>query len=237
MTLDTHDGLIPLSANARAVPRTAVDRRLPRFSLGVCVFAACWLHPGVVWSQNGIYTCIDAQGRRLTSDRPIVECLDREQRQLNPSGTVKRIIPPSMTAEERAREEARRRAEAEAQAQKAEERRRNQVMLMRFPNLDSHQRARAEALQQVQAQTALVHERQKELDKQKAAIDAEFEFYQRDPSKAPEWLKRRRADNTSEREAQVQRLAEQEREAARVNQRFDDELPVLRKLWGDNGAP
>jgi hypothetical protein len=237
MTLETHDGLIPLSASARAVSRTAVDERLPRFLLGVCVFAACLLLPGVAWSQKSIYTCIDAQGRRLTSDRPIVECLDREQRELNPSGTVKRIIPPTMTAEERAREEARRRAEAEAQAQKAEERRRQQVMLMRFPNLDSHQRARTDALQQVQALTALIHERQKELDRQKATIDAEFEFYQRDPSKAPEWLKRRRADNTLEREAQVQRLEEQERETTRVNQRFDDELAVLRKLWADNGAP
>jgi hypothetical protein len=237
MTLVTRDGQAPLSAHACPVPGTAVVVRRPRVSIGVWVFAASLLHPGVAWSQKSIYTCIDAQGRRLTSDRPIVECLDREQRELNPSGTVKRIIPPTMTAEERAREEARRRAEAEAQAQKAEERRRTQVVLMRFPNLDSHQRARAEALQQVETLTALIHERQKELDRQKASIDAEFEFYQRDPSKAPEWLKRRRADNTQEREAQVQRLAEQEREIARVNQRFDDELALLRRLWADNGAP
>jgi hypothetical protein len=89
----------------------------------------------------------------------------------------------------------------------------------------------------VQTLTTMIHERQKELDKQKAAIDAEFEFYQRDPSKAPEWLKRRRADNTQDREAQVQRLAEQERETARVNQRFDDELAMLRRLWAENPAP
>ncbi|OYX12745.1 MAG: DUF4124 domain-containing protein, partial [Acidovorax sp. 32-64-7] len=36
------------------------------------------------WAQQSntgsIYTCVDRQGRRLTADRPIAECLDREQR-------------------------------------------------------------------------------------------------------------------------------------------------------------
>jgi hypothetical protein len=237
MTLVTRNWLAPLWFRSSAVQAIGLNRSRLLGPLGLSVFAACLLLPGLAWSQKSIYTCIDAQGRRLTSDRPLVECLDREQRELNPSGTVKRVIPPSMTAEERAREEARRRAETEAQAQKAEERRRTQVMLMRFPNIDSHNRARADALQQVQTLTTMIHERQKELDKQKAAIDAEFEFYQRDPSKAPEWLKRRRADNTQDREAQVQRLAEQERETARVNQRFDDELTMLRRLWAENPAP
>ena len=36
-------------------------------------------------------------GRKLTSDRPIMECLDREQKVLNPSGTVKTKIGPSLT--------------------------------------------------------------------------------------------------------------------------------------------
>jgi hypothetical protein len=234
MTLVTRAWLAPLTTGLQAVRGASL--RLPQAG-GLWVVAACLLHPGVAWSQKGIFTCIDAQGRRLTSDRPIVECLDREQRELNPSGTVKRVIPPSMTAEERAREEARRRAETEAQAQKAEERRRTQVMLTRYPHIDSHNRARAEALQQVETLTGLIHERQKELEKQKTGIDAEFEFYQRDPSKAPEWLKRRRADNTRELEAQVQRLAEQEREMARVNQRFDDELVLLRRLWADHASP
>ena len=31
---------------------------------------------------QGIYTCTDAKGRKLTSDRPIPECHDREQRVL-----------------------------------------------------------------------------------------------------------------------------------------------------------
>jgi len=64
-------------------------------------------------APQGIYTCTDAKGRKLTSDRPIPECADREQRVLNPSGTVKTIVGPSLTGPERAALEARQRREAE----------------------------------------------------------------------------------------------------------------------------
>ena len=62
---------------------------------------------GSAWGQAGIYTCVDAHGKRITSDRPILECLDREQKELNPTGTVRRIVPPSLTASERAVQEER----------------------------------------------------------------------------------------------------------------------------------
>ena len=77
---------------------------------------------GQGWAQPqapaGIYTCVDAKGRRLTSDRPIVDCLDREQKELNSSGTVRRTLGPSLTASERAaREERDRKAAEERQRQ------------------------------------------------------------------------------------------------------------------------
>jgi hypothetical protein len=148
---------------------------------------------GALAQTGSIYTCTDAQGRHLTSDRMIPQCLDREQYELNPSGTIRRVIPPSLTADERARLEARQRAEAEARARAIEERRKEQAMLIRYPNEESHQRARTVALQQVNAVIEAVRQREAELDKQRADILAEMEFYQRDPSRAPEWLKLRQA--------------------------------------------
>ena len=50
---------------------------------------------------GGIYSCVDAYGRRLTSDRPILSCIDREQRELNRSGGTRRVIPPTLSATER----------------------------------------------------------------------------------------------------------------------------------------
>jgi len=192
-----------------------------------------WAAAGAVLAQAGIYTCIDAQGRRITSDRPIPECMDREQRELNPSGSLKRVVPPVPTAEELAREEARKRAEAEALAKQREERRKEQVLLMRYPNPEAHQRARTEALHQVQDVIDAVRKRAAELDRQRQEIETELEFYKRDPSKAPEWLKRRQADNAQQRASQAQYLDDQAREKTRINERFDDELKLLQRLWAE----
>ena len=70
-------------------------------------------------TTTSIYTCVDAQGRRLTSDRPILACNDREQRELNSSGTTRRVIQPTMTASEREAREARER-EAAVERQRAQ---------------------------------------------------------------------------------------------------------------------
>lgn len=169
--------------------------------------------------KPGIYSCTDASGRRITSDRPITQCLDREQRELGSSGTVKRVIPPSYTADERARIEAEKRKEAEAQARIADEKRRDKALFMRYPNKAAHDRERAEALNQ-----------------QRREIDTELEFYQNDPKKAPEWLRRKLEDNDHEQKTQQRFLFAQVEEKARVNARFDEELARLRRLWAEHGV-
>lgn len=190
---------------------------------------------GQAWSQ--IYSCVDKNGRRLTSDRPIVECLDREQEQRGATGTVRKVIPPSYTAEERERVEAKRRAEDEARARVAEERRRERALLVRYPNQTVHDKERQEALAQVDEVIAAVEKRGEALKVQRKEIDTEMEFYQRDPSKAPAWLKRKLEDNKAEQQAQTRHLSEQQMEKRRINARFDEELVRLRPLWvGEAGS-
>ena len=46
--------------------------------------------------------------RRLTGDRPIPECLGREQRILNADGSTRSILPPFLSPEERAAKGSRR---------------------------------------------------------------------------------------------------------------------------------
>jgi chromosome segregation ATPase len=186
-------------------------------------------------AQSGIYTCVDAQGRRITSDRPITACLDREQLELNPSGTLKRIVPPSMNAQERAKAEAQRQQEAQRLAQLEDERRKTRLLLQRYPDEASHLKARQEALQQVDRVMEAVQARLEQLNSQRRDIDAEFEFYQRDPSKAPTWLKRRQDDNAQQRASQTLYLNDQEREKLRIHQRFNEELEMLRPFWAAQG--
>lgn len=186
-------------------------------------------------ARAGIYTCIDASGRRITSDRPIPQCLDREQQELTGSGTVKRVIPPSYTADERARLEAERRREAEAQARIADEKRRDKALLLRYPNKAVHDKERTEVLAQIDEVMLAVNRRVETLRGQRRDIDNEMEFYQKDPSQAPAWLKRKLEDNEQEMDTQRRFLQTQTEEKGRVNARFDDELARLRKLWQEFG--
>ena len=51
--------------------------------------------------RSAIYTCTDSNGKKLTSDRPIAECTTREQRVLNADGSVRNVVGPTLTADER----------------------------------------------------------------------------------------------------------------------------------------
>ena len=186
--------------------------------------------------SGGIYTCVDSQGRRHTSDRPIVACLDREQQQLGNSGTVRKTLPPSYTADERARVDAQRKAEEEQRARLLEERRRERALLIRYPNQGVHDKERADALAQVDEVIGAVHKRELALATQRKDIDAELEFYQGDASKAPNWLKRKIEDNEKQVLVQKRFLDEQVQEKQRINARFDEELAKLRQLWAPAAA-
>jgi Domain of unknown function (DUF4124) len=203
--------------------------------VGVCVAAAWCLMGAAAWAQGAaagsIYSCVDAKGRRLTSDRPIPECIDREQRELNSSGTTKRVVGPTLTAQERIALEEKQKAQAEEKLRLLEEKRRDRAMLSRYPNRAAHDKERNSAVAQVDEVIKAAAKRVAELTDDRKALDAELEFYKKDPSKVPGSLKRR-VDET-ERAADVQKrfIADQELEKKRVHLRFDEELIRLKQLW------
>ncbi|WP_231943379.1 DUF4124 domain-containing protein [Hydrogenophaga crassostreae] len=190
------------------------------------------LAPGAsAQNTSGIYTCVDSRGRTLTSDRPIAACLDREQRVLNNAGIVKRVVPPSYTAEERAVIDAKRRREQAEVARVQEEKRRDRALLLRYPDVAMHNKEREDALSQIDDVIKAVNKRGKTLEEQRKEIAIELEFYQNDESKAPSWLKRRIEDNQEQMRIQQRFLIEQAQEKQRVTTRFDEELIKLRQLW------
>jgi hypothetical protein len=185
---------------------------------------------------QGIYSCIDSKGRKLTSDRPIADCVDREQLELNPSGTVRRKIGPSLTAQERAAEEARERQLALEKARRIEEKRRDQALLIRYPTRSVHDTERREALAQIDEVIKAAKKRQGELQRQRKVIESEMEFYQKDPSNAPPSLKRQIEENERSTAVQNRFIGEQEDEKKRLNARFDEDLVKLQKLWALSAA-
>lgn len=186
-------------------------------------------------AEDGIFTCVDAKGHRLTSDRPIAECLDREQTQLNASGTVRRKLGPALTAAERAVLEEQERRDAEARQRKAEERRVERALLARYPDQASHDAERAKALQSVEDSIASARRRIADLHAQRRQLDAQAEFYP-DRAKWPPKLRRQVDDNAQQEAAQGRYIAAQEEEKRRIDTRFDQELARLRVLWAQARA-
>lgn len=180
---------------------------------------------------QAIYSCVDSKGRKLTADRPIPECVDREQKLLNPSGTVKAKVGPTLTAKELAAQEAQANREEEERALQAENKRRDRALVTRYPNKSVHDKERAEALAQIAVVRKAAVNRVNELARERAAIETEKEFYKKSPDKVPTSLRRQLEDNAHSAEVQGRFIGEQDAEMARVNARFDEELARLKKLW------
>ena len=183
--------------------------------------------------SNGIYICVTGDGRRITSDRPVPECANREQRLLNRDGSLRQVVPPPMTAEERAEREAReRKAEIERLAQQDAVRRDRNLML-RYPDEASHGKAREAALDTVRTAMKASEQRLKELAAERKPLLDEAEFYKGKP--LPPKLKQQMDANDAATEAQRNAIANQQAELERVNRLYDAELARLKKLWA--GAP
>lgn len=203
------------------------------FCIGIVV-ATCAASSAM--AQN-IYSCTDAKGRKITSDRPVADCVDRTQQEMTSQGTVKRVMGPTLTAQERAAQDEKDKAAIALRLQAQEEKRRNLAILARYPNQASHDRERGQALALIDEVVKATAKRSVELGEQRAGINADFEFYKKDTSKAPAALKRRLDENNSGIAIQQRFIAEQDIEKRRVDQRFDEELARLKMLWAMAGAP
>jgi hypothetical protein len=206
--------------------------RLAPAVLAVCAAASAAQAQGTA-PAAGIYTCVDAKGRRLTSDRPIAECTGTEQKVLNRDGSVREVRPPTLTAEERAEREAReRKANAERMAQ-IESTRRDKNLLARYPDEAAHRKAREAALDNVRLAVKATESRLKELEIERKPLLDEAEFYK--GKRLPPKLKGQLEANDAAVDAQKEAAANQQAEMERVNRNFDVELSRLRRLWA--GAP
>ncbi len=180
-----------------------------------------------------IYSCVDASGKRLTSDRPIAECATRDQRVLNPDGSVRKVLPPTPTADERAEQEARDRQAAAARSAQQDAVRRDRNLTTRFPNEAAHTKARVAALDDVRKAVQLSERRVALLASERKPLMDEAEFYLGKP--LPAKLKQQLDANDATTEAQRTLIQNQQAEVVRINALFDAELARLRKLWA--GAP
>lgn len=194
---------------------------------------AAW--PAASRAQGGaqIYSCIDASGRKLTSDRPIAECASREQRVLNADGSLRKIVPPVPTADERAEAEAAERRAAVERAAQQDAVRRDRNLKQRYPNEAAHQRAREAALDDVRKALRNSEERLKLLAAERKPLLDDSEFYA--GRQMPAKLRQALDANDAAVDAQRTLVQNQQEEIKRINALYDVELERLKRLWA--GAP
>jgi len=178
-----------------------------------------------------IYSCIDASGHRITADRPIPQCADREQRVLSPSGAERKRLGPALTELEMAQRLEQRRQEQLVVQRAQEQRRRDAALLARYPKRALHDAARSNALMQVEELQGLARERLEALEKEKRQLDEELLFYQQDIAKAPARLRASQEEIQKSLLAQRALLDAQTEEVLRIHRRFDSDLQRLLPLW------
>lgn len=201
--------------------------------LGAWALASAQAAAAEPMGSGSIYTCTDSQGRRLTSDRPIPECLARDQRVLNKDGSVRQVMPPTPTAEERAEREASERAAARQRAEQSDAVRRDRNLMARYPDEASHRKAREAALDTVRLASRATEKRVRELAAERKPLLDEAEFYKGKP--LPARLKQQLDANDAAVEAQREAAITQSAELVRITKLYDQELERLRKLWA--GTP
>lgn len=203
--------------------------RLHHLACWATLFAAAAAAAQVAAPTTGIYTCTDDKGRRLTADRPIAECSHKEQQLLNRDGSLRNVVPATLTAEERSVKDARDRAAAEARSAQADAVRRDRNLVARYPDEPSHQRAREAAQDTVRLAIKATELRLRALENERKPLQGEAEFYQGKP--LPPKLRAAIEANDASAEAQRSASATQEAELGRISKIYDAELQRLRKLW------
>lgn len=203
--------------------------RLPPMHAAAMLLALCTA--GMAWGQGGlIYSCTDATGKKITRDRYIAECNAREQRVLNADGSLRQVLPPTMTADERGAADERDREAAAAIKRQQEEIKRDRNLVTRFPNEAAHRKAREQALEDVRQSLRASEQRLAVLAKDRKPLVNEGEFYV--GKQLPLKLKLALDANDASVDAQKSLVQNQQLEIVRIDRRYDAELERLRLLWG-----
>ena len=213
-----------------ARPARLVPARFAAAVAAACVFLP-WANAQVAApTRTPIYDCIDASGKRIRSDRPILDCKDKDQRLLNPDGSVKQVVPPTPTADERAAIEAREREANAERAARNDAIRRDRNLVGRFPDEAAHGKARAKALDDIGNSLRISEARINLLKAERKPLLDEAEFYV--GKTLPGKVKAALDANDASLDAQKALVQNQQLEIVRINGLYDAELVRLKKLWG-----
>ncbi|WP_051378101.1 DUF4124 domain-containing protein [Derxia gummosa] len=181
--------------------------------------------------ETTIYSCRDGNGRTITSDQPIPECLNREQRVLNRDGSLRRVIEAPLTPEQRAAREAQQRRETEEIQARELARQHDRVLLSSYSSVESLELARKRALAESESMLEVSQTRLVALEKERLALQGEFDFYKK--TQPPAALQAKIDENARARAFEMALMQRRNEEIARINARFDADRARFIQLGGE----
>jgi len=182
-----------------------------------------------------LFVCTAPSGRTITADRPPLECADRPVRELRPDGSVRRIIEPPLTPEQRAAREAEARRQIEEAERQRGQMRRDLSLLETYGSENEIEATRNRALSDRQVLIERAVKKMDELKRERKKLDDESEFFSK--RELPEKLKRELAANNDMVKSQQKAITDVRADMARVNERYDAEARRFRELVTSGAQP
>lgn len=181
-----------------------------------------------------MFSCV-ANGRTYTADRPPVECVNSDIRELNRDGSVRRVIPRPLTVEEQRARALEAKKKMEEEERQLAQRRRDRSLLEAYANEAEIEAARRKSLESAEQIVKRSLERAASLAQDRKRLDDESEFYRN--REQPESLKRAYMLNAQAVSAEQKILAEARNEVTRINERFDAEKKRYLELLALGARP
>lgn len=198
-----------------------------RGALWLLLFPA--LLPTPAWAE--IFVCRTPSGVMVTTDHLSTDCLRYGGKELNPDGSVRRLI---LTPQQQAEQDAQARQQREAQEQQRRKQREQRALLTRFPDRAVFDQAQRNDLQTPQSLIVSARQRLQRLAGTLKTLKQEALFYP--DGNYPQELRNKFEENKLLVQQEQGLIAGQEQEMGRIRAQYARLLPQLKPLWSRQAA-
>lgn len=202
------------------------------FFKNLVLMLLCAVSPSMVMAQRSyppgsVFMCHISSERVLSSDRPIPECMEKEQRVFGPNGLVIDIIPPA--SELRAREQRLAQQKEEEQLRAAIAGRKDHLLFI-YPDAAAHDAKRQQDLEPLHNKLNASNEQIDFLEQQLS----ELKEARAAQTPSLNYTKEREEKLRNDLSVQQHIVTTLRQQIEFLNKKYDEEKKFLSEYWGKN---
>ena len=180
-----------------------------------------------------ITCCEDESGRRICADILPQACYGRAYREISPQGSVTKVVPAPLTAEERMRAEQEEKARKALDEKERTQRRRDQALLETYSSVDDLEAQRQRAVADLDKDLTLAYRRENEALERRTKLQMQAQAYAKKP--LPPDLASELEENEGELAAQRSVILAKQRVMEATMARYDSDRRRLAELMAEKG--